>query len=80
MKTLDLTTRFTKGDRTLPLLLQAIPLFIEKGIGKQGQAPKAHERSGTHELILVQAEFFLAIGKEDFNVPTCRDVLQQPLR
>src|SRR5258708_2077683 len=80
MKTLDLTTRFANSDRALPLLLQAIPFFIEKGVGKQGQAPKAHKRSGTHELILVQAELFLAICKEDFDVPARRDVLQQPLR
>jgi hypothetical protein len=63
MKTLDLTTRLANSDRALPLLLQAIPFFIEKGVGEQGEVPEAHERSGTHELILAQTGLFLAIGK-----------------
>ena len=80
MKTLDLATCLADGDGALPLLLQTVPLFIEKGVGEQGQAPKAHKRGGTHELILIEAELFLAIGKEDFDVPARRDMRQQSLR
>lgn len=80
MKTWDLPTRFANGNRALPLLLQVIPFFIEKGVGTQGQAPEAHERRGTPELLLVQAKRFLAIGTEDVAVPARRAVLQQFLR
>lgn len=80
MKTLDLPTHFATGDRALPWLLHAISCFIEKGAGKQGQTPKAHERRGTHELLRVQAERFLAIGSEDVAVPARREMSQQPLR
>src|SRR5262249_3027772 len=34
MKVLDLATRLADGNGALPLLLQTVPLFIEKGVGK----------------------------------------------
>lgn len=71
MKTLDLPACFANGDRVLPLLLQAVPFFIKKGVGKRGQTPKAHESESTHELILAQAKLFLSIGKQDFDIPAC---------
>ncbi len=68
MKTLDLAARLANGEGALPSLLQMSPFFIEKRVGEQGQTPEAHERGGTHELILIQAELFLAISKENFDV------------
>jgi hypothetical protein len=68
MKTLDLAARLANGDGALPVLLQTSPFFIEKRVGKHRQTPEAHERGGTHALILIQAELFLAISKEDFDV------------
>ena len=45
MKTLDLAACLANGDGALPLLLQTIPFFLEKGVGKQGQTRSARTRA-----------------------------------
>jgi hypothetical protein len=70
---------FHNGDMMLPRGLQTNPFFIQTGIGKQGQTPEAHECRSTHQLVLIQAEFLLAIGEEDFDLPSRTDVFQQAL-
>src|SRR5712692_10482029 len=73
MAALDLTPGLANSDLTLPLLLQAVALFLQEDIGEHRQGPEAHNSSGAHHLILVQAQFFLAIAKEHLDVPTGRD-------
>src|SRR5947209_16918801 len=77
MATLDFTARLPNGDRALPLGLQAIAFFFEEDIGQHRQRPEANESRGAHQLILVQAQFFLAISKEDFDVPTRGNMREQ---
>jgi hypothetical protein len=79
MAALDLPSGFANGDVALPLFLQTVALFLQKDIGQHRQRPEAHNSGGAHQLILVQAQFFLAISKEDFDIPTCRDVREQHL-
>src|SRR6266851_5257956 len=79
MAALDLTPGLANSDLTLPLLLQAVALFLQEDIGEHRQGPEAHNSSGAHHLILVQAQFFLAIAKEHLDVPTGRDMHEQGL-
>src|SRR5207245_11562249 len=67
------------GDMALPLFWQAVAIFLQKDVGQHGEGPEAHKSSGAHQLILVQAQFFLAISKEHLDVPPCGDVLEQYL-
>ena len=53
---------------TLPLFLQAVALFLQEDIGQHRQGPEAHDGGGTHHLILIPAQFFLAIAKEDLDL------------
>src|SRR5258708_38393922 len=77
MATLDLAARLTNGDMALPLFLQAVAFFLQEDIGQHRQGPEAHDRDGAHQLILIQAQFFLAIAKEHFNVPASSDMGEQ---
>src|SRR5260221_2219610 len=79
MPTLHFTPRLTNRDMTVPLCLQARTLFLQEDISEQGQCPEAHDGRGTHQLILIQAQFLFPIAKEDLNVPSRRDVRQEPL-
>src|SRR6266516_565882 len=79
MATLALTAGLANGDVALPLLLQAVALLLQEDIGQHRQGPQAHNGRRAHHLILIQAQFFLAIAEEDLNVPTSRDRGQQPL-
>src|SRR6266516_3498867 len=80
MATLDFTPSLSNGDRALPLPLQAVALFLQEDISQHGQRPEPHDGDGAHQLILIQAQFFLAIAKEDFDIPTRCDVQEQCLR
>src|SRR6266566_4911413 len=80
MATLDLTSGFPDSDMALPLRLQACAFFLQKDIGEHHQGPEAHNGPDAHQLILIQAQFFLAIAKEDFDIPTSCDVQEQRLR
>jgi hypothetical protein len=79
MAALDLTAGLANGDMTLPLLVQAVALFLQEDIGEHRQSPEAHNGDRAHHLILIQAQFFLAIAKEDLDVPTGRDMHEQGL-
>ena len=59
MAALDFTPSLPNGDRALPLRLQAVALFLQEDIGQHGQAPEAHNGTCAHQLILIQAQFFL---------------------
>src|SRR5512135_3000052 len=77
MQTLEFPACLANRNRALLRGLQLCPLFVQKRIGEQGQAPETHERLGTHELILVQAQLLLPIGKKDLDIPACADMLYQ---
>src|SRR5437016_5024490 len=74
MATQDFTPGLPDSDMALPLQLQAYAFFFQKDRGEHHQSPEAHNGLGTHQLILVQAQFFLAIAEEDFDVPTSSNV------
>lgn len=73
MATLDFLPGLSNADMALPLLLQAVALFLQEDIGQHGQRPEAYTGRCTHQLLLVQAQFFLAIAKEDLHIPPRRD-------
>src|SRR5712691_11294009 len=77
MTALDLTPSFANSDMALPLLLQAVALFLQEDIGEHRQGPEAHNGDRAHHLILIQAQFFLAITKEYLDVPTGSDMHEQ---
>lgn len=77
MATLDLTPGLANGDMALPLVLQTVALFLEEDIREHPHCPEAHDRGGAHQLILIQAQFFLAIAKEDFDIEAGSDVQEQ---
>src|SRR5438034_3512388 len=79
MATLDLTPGLANGDMALPLLLQTVALFLEEDIREHSQGPETHDGDGAHQLILIQAQFFFAIAKEDFDIPASSDVQEQGL-
>src|SRR6266487_2234715 len=80
MAALDLAPRFADGDGALPLLLQARPFFLQEDVGQQSQRPEAHDGERAHQLIVIQAQFLLAVSEEDFDLPARRDVREQGLK
>src|SRR5690348_5272984 len=79
MATLDFPPGLPDSDMALPLCLQASAFFLQKDIGEHHQGPEAHNGLDTHQLVLIQAQFFFAITKEDFDVPASSDVREQHL-
>ena len=67
MASLDLTTSLANGDMRMPLRLQALAFFLQEDIGQHGQGPEAYDSQCSHQLILIQPQFFFAIAKEDFK-------------
>src|SRR5712692_659887 len=80
MAALDFLPSLTNSDMTLPLCLQAVALFLQEDIGQHRQRPEAHDGRRAHHLILIPAQFFLAITKEDLDVPAGSDMDEQHLR
>jgi hypothetical protein len=80
MATLDFTPSLPDGDEALPPRLQAVALLLQEDRDQHGQLPETHDGDGAHQLILIQAQFFLAMAKEDFDTPTSCDVHEQRLR
>ncbi len=72
MAALDFASRFSNGDRALPLDLQAVLLFLEEDISQHGQSPEAQDGGGAHQLIVVQAEFLFAIARSGPQSPSAR--------
>ena len=72
MQTLELPACLANRHRAVLRGSQLCALFVQKRIGEQGQAPETHERLGTHELILVQAQLLLPVGKKDLDVEAVR--------
>src|SRR5712691_10533762 len=79
MATLDLASSFANGDRALPRDTQALLFFLQKDVGEHRQRPKPQNGRSIHQLIMVQAQFLLAIAEEDLDIPSCRDMRQQRL-
>src|SRR5947209_5252104 len=79
MATLDLASSFANGDRPLPRDTQALLFLLKKDVSEHRQRPKPHNGRSTHQLIVVQAQFLLAIAEEDLDVPACRDMREQCL-
>jgi len=77
MATLDLTTSLAKGNRALPLLLQAALLFFQESVSQHRQRPEAYKSCGVHQLRVIQAQLFFPILEENLNVPACRDMAEQ---
>ena len=77
MAALDLTAGLANGDVALPLRLQAVALFLQEDIGQHRQGPEAHDGRRAHHLILIPAQFFLAITEENLDVPTSGDMQEQ---
>src|SRR6266849_977057 len=80
MAALDFTASLAHSDVAMPLPLQAVALLLQEDIGQHRQGPEAHDGCRAHHLILVQAQFFLAITEEDLDVPTSGDMGEQRLR
>lgn len=70
-------SRGPDGDMAVPLLLQAVALFRQEDVGRPRQRPEAHDSRHAHQLILVRAQFFLAIARERLNIPKRRDMQEQ---
>src|SRR5260370_39806259 len=79
MAALDLAASFANGDRTLPLLLQAVLLVFQEDVGEHGQRPQAQDGGGAHQLIVIQAQFLFAGACENLDVPARRDMGKQRL-
>ena len=79
MTTLDLMPSFSDAQRALPRDAQALLLFLQKDVGEHRQRPKPQNGRSAHQLIVVQAEFLLAITQENLDVPACRDMREQGL-
>ena len=79
MATLDLASSFANGNRALPRDPQALLFFLQKDVGEHRQRPKPQHGRSAHQLIVVQAEFLLAITQENLDVPACRDMREQGL-
>jgi hypothetical protein len=50
MAALNFPPGLTNGDMALPLLLQAVALFLQEDIGKHGQPLEAHNGSRADQL------------------------------
>src|SRR5512135_1017576 len=79
MTTLDLASSFANRHWALPRDWQAVLFFLQKDVSQHRQRPKAQQGLGAHELVMVQTKFFFPRAKEDFNVPSSRDVGEQHL-
>jgi hypothetical protein len=79
MATRDLAASLPNGYVALPQGSHPLLFFFQKNGGQQSQRPKAQQGLGAPELILVQTTFFLSLSKEDFHVPSSRDVGEQHL-
>lgn len=79
MAALDFASRFSNGNRALPRDPQALLFFLQKDVGEHRQRPKPQNGRSAHQLIVVQAEFLLAITQEHLDVPACRDMREQGL-
>ena len=79
MTALDLAPSFANAHRALPQDAQALLFFLQKDVGEHRQRPKAQESPRTHDLVMVPAQFFLAILEEDLDLPPRRDMRQQGL-
>src|SRR5688500_5990 len=44
--------------------------LLKKDVGGQHQGPEADNRRRAHQLILVEAEQFFRVGKQNLDVPT----------
>ncbi len=75
--TLDFAPGLANGDMPLPLGLQAVAFFFQKDIGQHRQGPEAHNGHHAHQLVLIHAQFFFAIAKEDLNLQARRDMYEQ---
>jgi hypothetical protein len=79
MTMLDFPSHLANGEGKLPLLLQAVALFLQKDIGQHRQGPEPHNSGRSHQVIVIQAQFFLPIAEEDFDIPACRHMNEQGL-
>ena len=79
VSTLNMATGLADGDNASLLDLESASFLIEEKVGKHDQGPEALDGSGAHELIMVEAEEFLDIGKELFHIPALGNVGQQGL-
>ena len=72
MAALELAASLANGDRALPLLRHSVLLFLQEGRGEHRQGPEAQESGGAHQLVVIQAQLFLAIFEEDLDVEAGR--------
>ena len=72
MATLDFAAGLANGHRVLTVLLQPIAFFLQEDVRKPRQGPETQERRSTHQLILVQTQFFLAIAEKHLDVEAVR--------
>ena len=72
MARLDFAAGLANGHRVLTVLLQPIAFFLQEDVRQHGQRPEMQERRGTHQLILVHTQFFLAIAEKHLNVEAVR--------
>ena len=74
-----MATGLADGDRTLLFRLKSAAFLIEEEVGKHDRGPEALDGSGAHELIMVEAQELLDIGKELFHIPALGNVGRQGL-
>lgn len=76
---LDVAASLAQGDGTRKRRVHAGLLFLQEDASPQGQKPETHDGGGTHQLRVIQAEFLVAIAKEDVHIPACRAMGEQGL-
>src|SRR5215210_3247752 len=76
MHSLDVSACIPYGHLLRVAHLQLRTLLIEQQVSRQRQRPKALYGGGAHQLVLVQPQQLLAVGKQHLNVPTRRYVSQ----
>src|SRR5579859_7608312 len=77
MGTLNGTARFANTDGLLLFETQSGALFIEKNVGDHDQSPEAKNGGSGHELVMVDTQDIFGVLKEDLNLPSSGDVLDQ---
>jgi len=81
MLPLQMSAHITPGDMLVRIeLLKSCPLFLKEKPKTIDQCPKAHYRLCLHNLIMVTTQKVFDVLKEDFNVPTDGQDIDDRLR
>jgi hypothetical protein len=73
----NMTNSITNGGMGLAQALQPVTFSIKEEVSNHNQRPEALDSQGVHQLVVVEAEEFFGVGKENLNIPTGSDMSQQ---